>query len=127
MFEQTDGCYFKQLGDCHWIKYSPTGYMSSWFNFVELSEDPIEGKLVKLANNRIQVRLFENKLIWNPNGNTFNISISKGAWKPCDHSKIEQVKSPAAEPMIADDEKTCPPFKKGNLFLIEIFISFSLI
>ena len=116
MFEQTNGYYFKQLGDCHWIQYMPTGYMHSWFNFVELSEDPIEGKLVKLANDRMQVHLFENKLIWNPTGDTFNISIFRGTWKPNDYSKIEKVKSLVAEPIMVDNEKTCPQFKRGNCF-----------
>ena len=81
IFEETNGRTYEMLVDCRWYQYTAEKKFSDIFDFVKLEEDANKKSILVLANTLYDLRLFENKMSWNPLNDKFAIEEQIGIWK----------------------------------------------
>ena len=68
------------LVDCRWYQFTPEKIFSDIFDFVKLEEDLNKKPILVLVNKLFDLRLFENKMSWNPLNDKFAIEEQLGRW-----------------------------------------------
>ena len=78
-FETIDGYIYKELSDCHWIILKDDSFWNIC-DFLQVKDDPIEGRTLLLTNPNNDIQIYEKKLVWSPLDNKFEKNSFPGEW-----------------------------------------------
>ena len=80
MFQLENGQYIEQLPDCRWFQFDSQKKFIDYYDFVELKDDLVGGKVLVLINDINYVEIHNKIFYFGSINNKSNLNKHKGRW-----------------------------------------------
>ena len=80
MFQLENGEYIEQLPDCRWFQFDSQKKFIDYYDFVELKDDLVGGKVLVLINDINYAEIHENTFYLGSINDKSNLQSQKGNW-----------------------------------------------